>query len=149
MEKEEKEGMKEKVKEIRIVPNDLNDTPLSRSPTIPAPTSPKPTAASFPGDVAPTPLQTDGKKGVRGVRSEEKEVRTLNDNTSPRTPLSFDWAEDVDATVAPHSHRPRRTCCSHTTRFFGSSSKHTESLGQYQSPPSSFSTMHTESFLFV
>jgi len=82
----EKEGMKEKVREIRIVPNDLNDTPSSRSPTKPTPRSPKSTAVSFPGDVAPTPLQMDGKREYEGSEAKRKEIQR---KYAPRTPLSF------------------------------------------------------------
>jgi hypothetical protein len=73
------------------------------------PTSPKPTIMSSTTDVACIVAKTAANKGIRGVRKpgkeDTKEVRTTTDTTGDDATClahsSFDWAEDVDATVTP------------------------------------------------
>lgn len=89
---------------LQTLPTSSND-PVK--PIKPTPTSSKPTTVLFTGDVTPATVKANGNEGVRRVRNPEKEdtneVRTTNDTTGDNMrypePSTFDWADDVDATV--------------------------------------------------
>ena len=139
----EKESANEEKVEARTAPNNLGDDTPSQAPAehintpITSPrcvhivsnmtndthTLPKPTVVLSTADMAHITAQTGANEGIRGVRKPGKEdtkevhttINTTGDDVTCPAPSSFDWAEDVDATVtptpialvAPATHAPR------------------------------------------
>jgi len=118
-EQEKESGKEEKVKEVYTIRGDTNDATSSQNPAdnecmitptasprrTHARTLPKHAAASPIVDATRTMARTATNGGVRGV----------SDDVTYLARSSFDWAEDVDATVtptpialvAPAAHAPR------------------------------------------